>query len=121
MNPCRSKHRAFATTTAIVFIGFVGVALALMATRLSMEVDRGQRLADEAQLRQLLLAGMLSASQTANDAATKIQLPEGRGNVELTTKVDDAGMRHTLIVARYRLVEQSTSLASPLKAEPPDQ
>jgi hypothetical protein len=112
MRLASQRHRGFAMITAITLIAFAGVALALMTAQLGSEVDRGQRMAQEAQLRQLLIAGLHAAEQHRSDAPTLIRLPAERGEIELTPQLDGPS-RHLLITARYEGIERQQLLPRP--------
>ena len=53
----RGRRRGFATVTAIVIMGLVGATATAMVTMISADYHRTRRLADEAQMRQMFLAG----------------------------------------------------------------
>ncbi|HZZ43169.1 MAG TPA: hypothetical protein VFE58_09545, partial [Tepidisphaeraceae bacterium] len=66
MTPLRSSPRrtprAFATLTALTLLAFLGTLSLLLSTHLRSQAARTRRDADQAQLRQLLHAGHLLAS-----------------------------------------------------------
>ena len=59
--PSHHHRGGFASLTAIALIAIVGLGLAAMASLFAGETRRAVRLRDEAQLRQLLLAGEVAA------------------------------------------------------------
>lgn len=59
------SRNGFALITAIALAGFVGVALAVVLMSFSAELKRTRSASDEAQLRQLLLAGASDAAARA--------------------------------------------------------
>ena len=63
------RRGGFATVTAIVIMGLVGATATAMVTMISADYQRTRRLADEAQMRQMFLAGnaqVLDQSQNWN-------------------------------------------------------
>ena len=55
------RKRAFATITALALVGIVGVTLATLTGIFARDVKRSLRQHDDAQLRQLLIAGEIAA------------------------------------------------------------
>ena len=79
------SRRAFATLTALGIIVVVAVAIAALTAVVAHDVKRSIRQADDAQVRQLLLAGELAARASLADG-----LP-GRSNVPLPGELASAG------------------------------
>jgi hypothetical protein len=120
MHPARRRRRrrAFATTTALTLLAIVGVALAALATLLAADARRTRTAAQEAQLRQLLLAGAAAAGDRARglvadapEQTWEIPLPAAlEGDAILTVSVvpDDDRTTHRLrIIATSRTTNQS--------------
>ena len=85
----RRRHpRGFAALTAIALIAIVGLGLAAMASLFAGETRRTGRLRDDAQLRQLLIAGEVAA----RDALSR---GEREGTVALPTDLTSLGARLT--------------------------
>lgn len=72
----RSRPRGMATVTALTLLAFVAVLLAALGTWIGIEARRTHAAGDEAQLRQLLHAGALAASDAAM-GTTEVPLPPG--------------------------------------------
>jgi hypothetical protein len=68
-------RRAFATTMALMLIALVGVAMSAMAMRLSTLARQGRAMREDAQLRQLLLAGTRVAASSPGDGERVVELP----------------------------------------------
>jgi hypothetical protein len=58
------RDKAFATITALAIIGLIGVTLATLTALFARDVKRSLRLNQDAQLRQLLIAGELAARES---------------------------------------------------------
>jgi hypothetical protein len=58
------RNRAFAAITALALVGIVGVTLATLTAVFARDVKRSLRQQDEAQLRQLLIAGEIAARES---------------------------------------------------------
>ena len=92
-------RRAFATTMALMLIALVGVAVSGMAMRLSTLARQGRAMREDAQLRELLLAGTRVAASSPQ---------EGEHIVELPAALKDAGAKVAVrIKARDASVEAS--------------
>ena len=87
------RRRAFATIAALGLIAVVGVTLAAVATLLAGDVKRTRRAAEDAQLRQLLLAGEAAARATLG--ATN---QPGEVALKLPSELESAGI--TLMIER---------------------
>jgi hypothetical protein len=68
-------RRAFATLTAIALISIVAVGLAAITTLFAADVKRTLRHADDAQLRQLLIAGQLAVTAAPKPGKADVPLP----------------------------------------------
>jgi type II secretory pathway component PulK len=68
-----NRHRGFATVIALVAVGLIGVTLAGLAARLSMESHRTTRELEDAQLRQIVFAAQMQTQGVTQ--STKINLP----------------------------------------------
>jgi Tfp pilus assembly protein PilX len=94
MNATRtsSRRRGFAALTALALIAIVGLGLAAMASLFAAETRRTGRHRDDAQLRQLMLAG---------EAAAREALARGgrQGDVPLPAELASAGTRLTFAPA----------------------
>ena len=64
------RDRAFATITALALVGIVGVTLATLTAIFARDVKRSLRQHDDAQLRQLLIAGEIAARGSLGREAT---------------------------------------------------
>jgi hypothetical protein len=65
-----SRRRAFATITALALVGIVGITLATLTAVFARDVKRSLRQHDDAQLRQLLIAGEIAARESLGREAT---------------------------------------------------
>ena len=74
ISPMRIR-RAFATIMALMLMALVGVAMSAMAMRLSTLARQGRAMREDAQVRQLLLAGTRVAAWSPGDAERAIELP----------------------------------------------
>src|SRR5687767_11870497 len=86
MHISRCHRRAFATVTAVALIGVVGAILAMLAGLLASQVRRNIGQSEDAQLRQLLVAGELAARQSLGRSEA------GPVNVPLPAELQSAGM-----------------------------
>lgn len=84
----RRRSRGFAALTAIALIAIVGLGLAAMAALFAGETRRTGRQRDDAQLRQLLIAGEVAA----RDALAR---GEREGTVALPADLTSLGARLT--------------------------
>jgi type II secretory pathway component PulK len=126
MNAKRLRNRrGFATLYAIALLGLVAVALTLLTKQVGYEIRRTKLASDDAQLRQLLLAGARSTLEHASrwgDAPTseswQLDLPSslaekedsltivctpgesGEVNGEITARVDRRTALQTLRLKR---------------------
>jgi hypothetical protein len=75
MTCCTANRRAFATTTALMLLALVGVALSAMALRLTTVARQTRQTQEAAQIRQLLLAGTQFARASPGDGEHFIELP----------------------------------------------
>ena len=89
--PSSARRRAFATVAALGLIAVVGVTLAAVATLLTSDVKRTRRAADDAQLRQLLVAGEAAAraSLAGTDQPREVAL-------KLPTELESTGITLTI-------------------------
>ena len=111
----RRRRNGFATATAMAVVALAAVALASLAALLVSDGRRTRDALDDAQLRQLLLAGADEATRRvgANDAGaagggTSLALPSelaaGGGSVRLTVDppaVGEADVRVAHVEATY--------------------
>ncbi len=74
---CRRRH-GIATLLAITLIGLVGASLAGMTAYSACEVRRSRALADDARLRQLLLAGAADVLSRSRAGISCRQQENGR-------------------------------------------
>jgi Zn-dependent alcohol dehydrogenase len=88
----RSRRRGFAALTAIALIALVGFGLAAMAALFAAETRRTGRVREDAQLRQLLLAGEVAAREALSRG-------ERRGAVALPVELTTEGVRLTFAPA----------------------
>jgi len=86
----RAQRRGFATITAIVLVGFVGVALSCVALALSAQARRSGKEANSAQLRQLVLAGSLNAKAMIDRGDAT---PHGIVRINLPAELQDAQLQ----------------------------
>ena len=86
MKPVDRRHtsRGFASITAIALISIVGLALAALASLFASETRRTGLQRDDAQLRQLLIAGEVATRQA-------LARGERKGAVELPADLAAAG------------------------------
>jgi hypothetical protein len=117
------KRHGTATLMAIVLIGLVGATLAGMAVFSGNELKRAHRLADEARLRQLLLAGAADAvgrshewKDVAPAAEWSLALPDAlRGDAAVKLQCGPAGDggAEINVVAQYdnRISQQTLHFA----------
>ena len=75
--PRPARSSGFATLTALGLVAIIGVGLAAMAAVFAGEVRRSARVRDDAQLRQLLLAGEVAARAAVarGGDAGEVELP----------------------------------------------
>lgn len=93
----RVHHRsAFAAATAITLLALVGVVLAALATGFSLDVKRSRAASQEAQLRQMLLAGASVAidrlDRDPTPARFDVPLPRALADgsrLSITLRIDD--------------------------------
>jgi hypothetical protein len=72
----RHDRTGFATLTAVAIIGIVAVCFAAMAAMFATDLKRNARLTEEAQLRQLLIAGESVSRAGTVEKKTVVKLPE---------------------------------------------
>lgn len=65
MTRTRQRRRGFAMVIAIVMVGLIAMSLATLGITFALQASRTQSQAEEAQLRQLLLAGAQAACAQA--------------------------------------------------------
>jgi hypothetical protein len=76
MKPRRSGNRAaFATTMALMLIALVGVAMAAATANLATSARQTRAMREEAQLRQLLLAGTEFLRSLPGEGEYRVTLP----------------------------------------------
>jgi hypothetical protein len=92
-----AARRGFATLTAVALIALVAMALVATGSLFNAEFRRTQRATEEAQLRQLLLAGERAARDAL--AANAANEPGKPINVELPTSLTAGGARLSLTPA----------------------
>lgn len=85
----RQQHRGFTIILAVVLLGLIAVAVAMIVHQLGYELRRTRTAYEDAQLRQLLLAG-------AQDVASNSDRYNGQGQmtpqkVKLPKSLEDAG------------------------------
>ena len=118
-------RRGMAAIIAVVMIALVGAALVTLGTVFASQVKRTRAAASEAQLRQLLVAGAVVATQMteddreialpkelANDGATlhvKIHRDGDRATVEIVAKVQSRVLDETIRMegrdGKWRIIE----------------
>ncbi len=89
----KSRSGFITTTTAIALLAIVGVAAAELTTAFSNDVRRTQNQRVQAQLRQILIAGIIQSRQN-----TDVQLP-----AELDAKLTVQGKKITAEMNSRRL------------------
>jgi hypothetical protein len=80
-----TRPRAFATLTALGLVVVVGIAITALTALVAQDVKRSIRQSEEAQVRQLLLAGELAARASLGAKAA------GQANVPLPPELSSAG------------------------------
>jgi type II secretory pathway component PulK len=80
------RRRGFATLIALGLIGLIGAALAALAVSFSHDVKRNARQMEDAQLRQLLIAGEAAArgSISGQVQPEKVELPAELGSAGMS-------------------------------------
>ena len=102
MKPARSsRSRGFATLMAIILIGMVGVALAVMSALFAHEAKRTRQTRGEAQLRQMLLAGAASVDERLS--SWQAEVPEQKWAVALPKGLADDGAAVSVQVSQQGL------------------
>ena len=69
------RPRAFATTTALMLLALVGVALTALTLRLTTVARQARQAYEAAQIRQLLLAGTRLARTSPGEGEHTVHLP----------------------------------------------
>src|SRR5258706_2497817 len=101
---CKMKRRttrpAFVTTLAVMMIALVAVALAALTTRIGTAARQSTAAREQAQVEQLVLAGLQIAAQQTADVDKDIPLPkelaEAGAKLKITTRA-----KHIAIEAQY--------------------
>ena len=79
----RSRSRGFTIILGVVLLGLIAVALALLTKQLGYELQRTRSAYEDAQLRQLLLAGAQDAAARAGRWSAQGPAAPGAWKVEL--------------------------------------
>ena len=117
----RSCRRAFATVTAIVIMGLVGATATAMVSMISADYHRSRRLAEEAQMRQMFLAGnaqVMEQAQSWNQPSagkSSLTLPDALRTQEASLEVsttaqgnDTVQVTMTARIAKHESCEELT-------------
>jgi hypothetical protein len=116
MTPARfpKYHRGFATLIALAVLPLVAVALLLLVRLATDEARLYRHQADEAQLQQLVLAGIAAAeARGAELGEGLVPLPPELGEASLTVRLVPAGggPRAALVHARVRTLVRRENIA----------
>ncbi len=120
MNRRRHNNRGgFATLTAVSIIGIIAVCFAAMAAMFAADVKRNHRLSEEAQLRQLLIAGESFARAGKVDKRVEVKLPEELASFGMKLSIEPVGdvagnevrLRVTASAAESRAMSETLTYA----------
>ena len=88
-----TERTAFASIMAMLLIGVVAAVVATVAAGVAADGRRTRRVADEAQVRQLLLAGIDAAVARAGDPDGRVEAAVPTGTMTLTFEPASDGTR----------------------------
>jgi hypothetical protein len=116
----RQKPGGFATISAVALIGLVGATLAALAVAFSTDAKRSTRQNDDAQLRQLLIAGEMAVRTSLESGGTadgKVDLPAELAVAGLSVRYEKAGedqpnSAHIRVMARMSEKHSANQIVS---------
>lgn len=91
MNGRRADRRGFALVTAVILLALMSAVALAMVMLLRADMNRTHAAEDEAQLRQLLLAGSDVARTAAETGVVEVPLPAELAGGKLTLRIEQEG------------------------------
>jgi type II secretory pathway component PulK len=96
----RTTRPAFVTTLAVMMIALVAVALAALTTRIGTAARQATAAREQAQVEQLVLAGLQIAAEQTADVDKDIPLPKELAEAGVKLRVTIRA-KHVAIEAQY--------------------